>query len=302
MSVTSNEQPKQSLTPARPALGKVILRWVVLIGLTALLLLAPRLYRTPLKAGEQVTCPNQAAEGYTPATLEDAVLGHGFDTNPKITLNGTISYSSANDRFYLRDGAFLVPLDVPGCTEMDIYKRGDVLVFIKGTAATVDGRTMVTLDGIHTSAPVWMQNAYNLGLELTIGIAVALVLFLMIGVVKLIRWFLVLIGLKQPAVPKPPIDPEVLNERQAGASLLAGIVGPIFWFLNPFLGILYQGMCLYSGWKGLRSTKRVVAIIGISLCLASFIIMPLVLGALGLFSHASEPNFFLYNLEDFPSS
>ena len=253
---------------------------------------------SPIKGGQTVSCSTERTSGdYTYSTVEDVIFNNSADVEAKVKLTGTVSYSSAANSFYLRDGAFIVPLNLSGCINTDILKDHEVDVFVKGAVARTDIGKIFLVDGIKESAPVLVQHIFNTGVWGLIGVFVAVPILLLLRLFLLIGWLLVRIGLRHPE-PKPKrISTKVRKDRNAKLSVAAAGIALINWFASPILGICWQGIGLYTGWKGLRSSKR-VAVVGIALSAAGLIITPIVFASIGLLS---EPpiNFAESNIENF---
>ena len=277
---------------------KHVLRILVIFAGTALMLGGQSLYQywySPIKTNEQAVCANEAATGHERSTVRDVALGRHEDKT-EVRLYGRISYLPSADAFYLRDGAFNVRLDVSDCRNVKIFKAAETPVFVKGAVYRQDGEPAVEVDGIGTDAPVWVHDVFGAGLYLYFGVIIAVVT----AVLAFLGWLLILIGVRQP---KPEMPLEKRRTRQAGNSVLAAVAAPVLWFLNPIIGFLYHGAGLYLGWKGLKSPKRTVAIVGLTLCAAGIVAVPILRIALGAAAKPAEPDFYRFlEVENFASS
>lgn len=265
------------MTDMKPVIVRALKRIgtpIILIGSTVLLLAAPRIYRsgTPIPLDTEAACPSQTETGHTAVTVKD--LAFDYAARPvKVKTTGLISWSPAAEAFYLRDGIFSLKLDAYGCADMGIFKRNDETpVFVKGVITVRDGEPVLWIDGISVDLPAWVKVLFSAGLIL-LAFSVILVI---VSFFQLLGWLLIVIGIRHPK-PPTPAQIEAAKDRQAGASVLCGLFAPAIWLLNPVLGAAYGGLGIHKGLQGLRSSKRTVAVVGIVMCGAGFVAMPIVL-------------------------
>lgn len=258
-----------------PVLGKTLRRiggFALFLGLTVLLLAAPRIYRsgtvTPL--GTEAECPSQTETEHTSVAVKDLVFDYA--ARPvKVKTSGLISWSPAAEAFYLSDGILSLRLDAYGCAGMGIFKKSDETpVFVKGVITVEDGEPVLWIDGIRVDLPAWIKTLFSAGILFCL-FALAVVIG---SVFRFLGWLLIVIGMRHPK-PLTAAQIEAAKDREAGSSVLIGLFAPIFWLINPVLGAAYGGGGLYHGWRGLRSSKRIAAVVGIILCGAGFIVMPI---------------------------
>lgn len=274
---------------------KIVIIFSVLVGASAFFTIAVPLiyfeYYSPIKSEEgEIICSNKAESGYAESTVKDAVLGHGADNNSKIKLAGKISYSATAGSFYLRDGAFILPLDLSTCADADVYKMNrETLIFTGGVISRADNGATLRVDGIRNNMPVWMQIMFNAGIYGWIGAFFGAIILLFRGFSRLINWFLIMIGLRHQK-SESEIPAETVDNQSAGSAALAGIFAPLLWGANPIIGAIWLGFGIYSGWKGMKSEKKKIAFIGLILCAAELIILPFISIFFGWFSTAPEPN------------
>lgn len=274
---------------------KIVIIFSILVGTSALFTIASTViyfeHYSPIKSEEgDIVCSNKAETGYAESTVKDAVLGHGVDNNAKIKLSGKISYSATAGSFYLRDGAFILPLDLSTCADADVYKMNrETLIFTGGVISRANSGATLRVDGIRNNMPVWMQIMFNAGIYGWIGAFFGAIILLFRGSSRLINWLLTAIGLRHQK-SESEIPAEAKDNRDAGSSVLAGIFAPLLWGANPIIGAIWLGFGIYSGWKGMQSEKKKIALIGLILCSAELIILPIISIFFGWFSAAPEPN------------
>jgi hypothetical protein len=261
---------------------KRILGLALLGGLMFLLLTVPTIYwarTTSLPEDVKVDCRAQTESDHEATTVKEAVLDYAV-RSVKVKMDGWVSWSPAAGAFYLRDGVYGIRLDDGGCVNADVLKDGrERLVFVKGVTVIEDGEPVLRIDGIHPGLPLWAQIAYNA------GVWFFLVLLIIVGAwfFKLLGWLLVVIGSRQPK-PNTPERIAAGKNARAGSSIQIAVLAPLVWYFNPIIGVAYSGLGIYRGWQGLKSSKRTVAIIGLILCGAGLIAIPIFFASRGFFS------------------
>lgn len=244
--------------------------WIAFLALTVLLCAAPQIYlryRAHSSLSRRAVCWSESV-GARSADVERVVSKARYWNHQSVSLSGRIVFSSAQGTFYLRDGIFSLPLDVSDCQGLDAFQDGETPVRVQGTVAENGGAPLLVLTKLYETVPTFLQVAFAAGL---FGIFILFVKFVA-GVIGLLIWFLVLIGLVKR---RPPPSAEEVNSKKAGATLVSGLFLPFLWFFNPIVGAGYHVSALVSGWRGLHSKKRPVAIAGIALCALGLVVMPL---------------------------
>jgi hypothetical protein len=248
--------------------------FLLFLGAAYAMLLAPWFWRlaSPIGPDAEAGCPTQTETGHTDLTVKDLALD--FVARPvKVKTSGLISWSPAEESFVLRDGVYGLRLDAYGCDGMEIFKGGaETPVFVKGVIVVEDREPVLQIDGIKRDAPPWIKIFFIAGMffsAIAVGTAIG-------GIFRFLGWLLIVIGIRHPK-PKTPEQIAAEKDRQAGMSVLMGVFAPFLWLLNPVIGIAYHGLGIRYGLKGLRSSKRKAAIVGLIFCGIGLVAMPLVL-------------------------
>ncbi|MDO8516109.1 MAG: hypothetical protein Q7S28_02565 [bacterium] len=255
--------------------------WVALSALIGLLLATPVLYlnaHSDSSGGRHAICGVESPDARD-TDLEQIALNLDYWDHQPAAVSGKLSYAPSRETFYLRDGIFVLPLDVSDCQNLDVFKKGETPVAVKGIVANDGDSPLLVVTDLGEMVPDWAQMMFNAGIWGGI--------FILIGLCgelgKLLRWFLVLIGLMKPKPELSPDEVEKIKERKAGMMVIYGIFTPLVWFVNPIAGAGLQILAVVSGLSGFQSQKRKVAIVGAILCGTGLIVMTFVSVGLGLF-------------------
>lgn len=267
---------------------KKIAGWLVFIAAITLLSVSPPLYFRYANGsweGRQAFCGTGQAEAEE-TDLREIVLHPEYWDSQRVLVTGELSYASDRGMFHLRDETSVLPLDTSGCQGLEAFKEDEVPVFVRASVARNGDEPILVADGVRESAPGFVQTAFSAGL---LGI-LAVWGLIAAGILWLVKRFLIFIGVMKK---KPALLPEEIAAKKAGSLLLAGIFAPVLWYLNPFFGAGYTIAALIRGWRGLRSSKRTVAIVGMTLCVTGLVVMSVVSLGFGWFE---KPGLNFYHL------
>lgn len=260
--------------------------WAAFVAIYIALVISPTVYLTLHSGsanGRQAAC-GLASGGEQQTDLKQIITHSDYWRLQPVSVSGTLSYDANTETFSLRDGALSVPLDTSDCQGIDSLKDGETPVVIKGSVALFNGQPLIEVSELRESVPPFVQIMFSAGFFC----AFVLMIGIIAGILNLLHWLLSLIGIVKP---KPAAPPEDLRDKSAGSALLLGIVAPFFWILNPVIGAGLQAYGAIVGRDGLRSRKRAVALAGIILCAAGFVVMAVV--GLG-FNWYGKPNADVY--------
>lgn len=124
-------------------------------------ILSPFLYLflfSPTKFGETVQCKSVSTEKqeYTKVTVEKVVLDPETYQDTNVRLTGKTAFYPKSGSF-LRDGIFLVSLDLSSCEGIEAYRRGfSVWVDIQGKVMTKDDEFYILVDSFSETEPDWI--------------------------------------------------------------------------------------------------------------------------------------------------
>ncbi len=200
-------------------------------------------------------------------TLQDINLHFDYWNFAQVSVPGNLSYNSAEETFYLHDGAFIIPVDVSDCQNLFGFKNNAAaFVDATGSLAKNGDKPVLILTSLKESVPPFFQVLYNAALWGVFALFIALFFVPYLFIVWILRRF----GIVKP---KPVSSPDEKKESFARALVMAGIGAPILWLLNPIVGAVYHIVAVIFFRTGLESKKRKTALAGLILCIVGFAIM-----------------------------
>jgi len=277
--------------------------WVLFIGIFLLFVISPALYYKSISGnsnGRSAVCaieqkyysngsPIDPFANYEQSSLKEIFSDDTHENMNKVIVFGNLTYSKTEDAFYIRDGLFIIPLDVSGCQNMTQFKnKPETPIVVAGISTMYNGMPLILVTGLHDSVPGWVKVMDNGGTM----VMVALIYFYLIGGLALgLNLLLVKIGLRKTQNKNLTLAPKT-PEKKALWSIIYGIIGIPIWFLNPYAGILVQIYATYMGYKGLVSQKRKFAFIGIIVSGTGLVIMTFIFIFMGRFFNPPQTNIF----------
>lgn len=137
---------------------KNVFRFVVL-PLQVLALVGPFLYLflySPTKFGESATCAGAGAAQYERPSLKEMIFEQESWKDKDVKVTAMMEFAPVSEEFYLRDGIFVVPLDVSGCENTEIFTAGPALVDVEGKVIFEEDSPLLVVDDFNETAPNWM--------------------------------------------------------------------------------------------------------------------------------------------------
>ena len=277
--------------------------WVLFVGIFLFFSCLPAIHYNNIsgdKNGRSAVCtieqkyysdgsPIDPLTNYKQSSLEEIFFDSTHQNLEKVIVFGKLSYSKTENSFYVRDGAFIIPLDVSGCQHLDQFKnKPETEIVVAGISTMYNGMPLLSVTGLHDSVPGWMKVMANGGMTVIVTL---IYFYLIMGIGFAVNYFLIKIGLRknqESAIVRSLKTPE----KKAGWSMMYGIVSIPIWFLNPYAGILVQVYAMYIGYKALASEKKKLALAGIIVSGAGLLIMTFIFLSIGRFSNPPKANFF----------
>lgn len=134
---------------------------MIVIFVLFLGMISPLLYLflfSPTKFGETVHCKSTSTEKqeYTKVSIENVLLDSETYKDTNVRIAGKTAFYPKSGTF-LRDGIFIIPLDVSSCKGVEAYERGfSAWADIQGKVMTKDDEPYILADSFSETEPYWI--------------------------------------------------------------------------------------------------------------------------------------------------
>lgn len=297
-----------NISPKIKIVLKKIGPWVLAVAVIIFLSILPALYYRHVsgnKDGRSAVCAIERQQystggdidpllNYQRTSLQEIFFDSTHKNLEKVIVSGNLRYIKKENTFYLRDGVFLIPLNISGCQQLAQFKKdGENFVTVAGIVSLNDGELLLSVTGLRDTIPGWMQIIITF-VFIIIGPLIWYLIFW--ALFRGLSWILIKLGIKKKPEPVAT-SVQKTSEKKAGWSLVLAVIALPLWFLNPYVGILLQLFGIYLAYLARTSEKKKIAFIGGTISGVGLVLMLFIFIGLGKFGIAPKVNFFNFSLD-----